>query len=142
MLLHLWQGHFHLSASHHLLIPFHKELDERTLENLPDPQSLPSLDLDEVASSLDDTIVGLGPYGMCLCHLLAGTCLFSERSTYGCDYLPLLPIAVILRSFVLFVFMAIVNGLETSGGRLHLPGLSNIVINLIKNSPKLYSPFS
>nr|XP_048272881.1 serine/threonine-protein kinase Nek11 isoform X2 [Myodes glareolus] len=40
------------------------ELDERTLENLPDPQSLPSLDLDEVESSLDDTIVGLGPYGI------------------------------------------------------------------------------
>lgn len=55
---------------------------------------------------------------------------------------PLLPTAVILRSFVLSVFMAIMNGLETSGGRLHLPGLNNIVINLIKNSPKLYSPFS
>ncbi|KAH0503516.1 Serine/threonine-protein kinase Nek11 [Microtus ochrogaster] len=38
------------------------ELDERTSENLPDPQSLPSLDLDEVESSLDDTIVGLGHY--------------------------------------------------------------------------------
>lgn len=91
MLLHLWQGHFLLSASHHLLISFHKELDERTSENLPDPQSLPSLDLDEVESSLDDTIVGLGHYGMCLCHLLAGTCLVSERSFHGCDYLPLLP---------------------------------------------------
>lgn len=142
MLLRLWQGRFLLSASHHLLIPFHKELDERTLENLPDPQSLPSLDLDEVESSLDDTIVGLGPYGMCLCHLLAGTCLLSERSPHGCAYPPLLPTAVILRSFVLSVFMTIMNGLETSGGRLHLPGLNNIVINLIKNSPKLYSPFS
>ncbi|KAM7337047.1 hypothetical protein ACRRTK_003166 [Alexandromys fortis] len=42
------------------------ELDERTSENLPDPQSLPSLDLDEVESSLDDTIVGLGHYGVVL----------------------------------------------------------------------------
>ncbi|XP_041533439.1 serine/threonine-protein kinase Nek11 isoform X2 [Microtus oregoni] len=40
------------------------ELDERTSENLPDPQSLPSLDLGEVESSLDDTIVGLGHYGI------------------------------------------------------------------------------
>ncbi|CAO2633753.1 Serine/threonine-protein kinase Nek11 [Lemmus lemmus] len=40
------------------------ELDERTLENLPDPRSLPSLDFNEVESSLDDTIVGLGHYGI------------------------------------------------------------------------------
>ncbi|XP_037063787.1 serine/threonine-protein kinase Nek11 isoform X1 [Peromyscus leucopus] len=36
------------------------ELDEWTSENLPEPHSLPSLDLDEVEPSLDDTIVGLG----------------------------------------------------------------------------------
>lgn len=40
------------------------ELDERTSENLPEPHSLPSLDLDEVEPSLDDTIVGLGHYGI------------------------------------------------------------------------------
>lgn len=72
MLPHLWQSHFLLSTSHDLLIPFHKELDERTSENLPEPHSLPSLDLDEVEPSLDDTIVSLGHYGMCLCHLSAG----------------------------------------------------------------------
>ncbi|XP_052574892.1 serine/threonine-protein kinase Nek11 isoform X3 [Peromyscus californicus insignis] len=40
------------------------ELDERTSENLPEPRSLPSLDLNEVEPSLDDTIVGLGHYGI------------------------------------------------------------------------------
>ncbi|XP_059124496.1 serine/threonine-protein kinase Nek11 isoform X2 [Peromyscus eremicus] len=40
------------------------ELDERTSENLPEPHSLSSLDLDEVEPSLDDTIVGLGHYGI------------------------------------------------------------------------------
>lgn len=40
------------------------ELDEQTSENLPEPHSLPSLDLDEVEPSLDDTIVGLGHYGI------------------------------------------------------------------------------
>ncbi|XP_036049416.1 serine/threonine-protein kinase Nek11 [Onychomys torridus] len=40
------------------------ELDERTSENLPEPHSLPSLDLNEVEPSLDDTIVGLGHYGI------------------------------------------------------------------------------
>lgn len=72
MLLHLWQGHFLLSASHELLIPSHKELDEPTTENLPEPQSLPSLDLGELEPSLEDTIVNLGHHGMCLHHLLAG----------------------------------------------------------------------
>nr|XP_042137479.1 serine/threonine-protein kinase Nek11 isoform X3 [Peromyscus maniculatus bairdii] len=42
------------------------ELDERTSENLPEPHSLPSLDLDEVEPSLDDTIVGLGHYAVVL----------------------------------------------------------------------------
>lgn len=40
------------------------ELDEQTSENLPEPHALPSLDLDEVEPSLDDTIVGLGHYGI------------------------------------------------------------------------------
>ncbi|XP_040595835.1 serine/threonine-protein kinase Nek11 isoform X5 [Mesocricetus auratus] len=40
------------------------ELDERTSESLPEPQTLPSLDLDEVEPSLEDTIVGLGHYGI------------------------------------------------------------------------------
>lgn len=74
--LHLWQGLFLLPSSHDLLIPFHKELDERTSENLPEPQCLPSLGLDEVETNLEDTIFGLGHYGMCLCHLSAG-CLSS-----------------------------------------------------------------
>ncbi|NP_766049.2 serine/threonine-protein kinase Nek11 isoform X1 [Mus musculus] len=38
------------------------ELDERTLESLPEPQSLPCLDLDELEPSLEDTIVDLGHY--------------------------------------------------------------------------------
>ncbi|XP_021027008.1 serine/threonine-protein kinase Nek11 isoform X2 [Mus caroli] len=36
------------------------ELDERTLESLPEPQSLPCLDLDELEPSLEDTIVDPG----------------------------------------------------------------------------------
>lgn len=71
MLLSLWQGHFLLSALK-LLIPIPKELDERTLESLPEPQSLPCLDLDELEPSLEDTIVDLGHYGTCLHHLSAG----------------------------------------------------------------------
>ncbi|MEJ1285737.1 NIMA (never in mitosis gene a)-related expressed kinase 11 [Cricetulus griseus] len=39
------------------------ELDERTSENLPEPQCLPSLGLDEVETNLEDTIFGLGHYG-------------------------------------------------------------------------------
>ncbi|XP_076774111.1 serine/threonine-protein kinase Nek11 isoform X2 [Arvicanthis niloticus] len=39
-----------------------RELDERTSESLPEPQSLPCLDLDELEPSLEDTIVDLGHY--------------------------------------------------------------------------------
>ncbi|KAL6081563.1 hypothetical protein STEG23_000584, partial [Scotinomys teguina] len=39
-----------------------QELHEPTPEKLPEPHSLPSLGLDEVEPSLDDTIVGLGHY--------------------------------------------------------------------------------
>ncbi|XP_060241370.1 serine/threonine-protein kinase Nek11 isoform X2 [Meriones unguiculatus] len=38
------------------------ELDERTSENLSEPQSLPSLHLEELEPSLEDTIIDLGHY--------------------------------------------------------------------------------
>ncbi|XP_051061759.1 serine/threonine-protein kinase Nek11 isoform X2 [Phodopus roborovskii] len=40
------------------------ELDERTSENPPEPQPLPSLNRHEAEPSLEDTIVGLGHYGI------------------------------------------------------------------------------
>lgn len=52
--------------------PSLKELDEQTSQSLPEPQSLPRLDLDELEPSLEDTIADLGHYGMCLRHLSAG----------------------------------------------------------------------
>lgn len=59
-------------SSHELLIPFPKELDGQTSESLPEPQSLLCLDLNELEPRLEDTIVDLGHYGMCLCHLSSG----------------------------------------------------------------------
>lgn len=61
-----------LSASHELLITFHKEFDDLTSENLPESQPFPSLDLDPLESSIEDTITDLGDHGMSLHQYLEG----------------------------------------------------------------------
>ncbi|KAK2090312.1 Serine/threonine-protein kinase Nek11 [Saguinus oedipus] len=58
-----WQGREEASL---IILTSSKESDEPTLENLPESQPIPSLDLSKLESIVEDATSDLGYHGMCL----------------------------------------------------------------------------
>lgn len=139
-----------------MLITFHKEFDEPTLENLSEPQPIPSMDLRKLESIVEDATSDLGYHGTCLHWFSQGcsqllprllwltlqwACLASERSSGYMQYLLSVCQGWAMTRMksreakdfsVLSIFFAIVrmSWKLTPDKRPLLGGLNNVVVNL------------